>query len=261
MSLFKKRERFDRTDVPTPSPRRNVAGVVVILAVFALLGLTVKVVWDRVQLEAHLSDSDLVDACDATSNYTAPTGYASSTDEFDRVLMLTVDTLDEGSQLTQAQILVVNTTQNLGYLVNVPIDGKAIYNDEQMSLKDCYAQYGVVGAASGLSLGNCMGYSSMIVSTGVSVDQIAALAGTSDVDFVSSNKELLGQLKTSLDSDGLVALANEVAGIGVANFTPVDTPVFSEATVTDENGATVGAGYYPQDGYSLMVMVGIWYYA
>lgn len=261
MSVFKKRERFDRSDVPVPSARRNVAGVVVILVVFAALFCLVDFVRNRVDLESHLGDSELADAVDATANTSAPSGYADSTDEFTRVLVLTASSLDDGATLTQAQVLVVNATQNLGYTVSFPLDAQVYYDSTKLSLSDCYAQYGAVGAVSGLAAGSCLGFNSVIVTTGLTTDELAALAGSNSAELLSTHKDLVEKTESSMAANDLVSFADLLAGVGVANLTPVEAPVFSEATVVDEQGTAVAAGYFPMDSYTLMVTLGIWYYA
>ena len=57
--LFRKRERFERTDVPTPGPYTNVIGVAVLVVVAVALFVVVGRVADRVGKETRLEDADL----------------------------------------------------------------------------------------------------------------------------------------------------------------------------------------------------------
>ena len=48
--MFRKRERFERSDVPRETPYTNVIGVVVLVVVFVALAMTVMAVWNRVKM-------------------------------------------------------------------------------------------------------------------------------------------------------------------------------------------------------------------
>ena len=80
---LRKRERFERTDVPEESPYRNVIGAVVCVVVLAAAALIVHFVWERVSLESRLGDVGLSDSLSAqpASTVTEGTSYVASTDD------------------------------------------------------------------------------------------------------------------------------------------------------------------------------------
>ena len=57
--MFRKRERFERSDVPRENPYTNVIGLAVVAIVAVLVGIVVVTLWDRAQLESHLGDHGL----------------------------------------------------------------------------------------------------------------------------------------------------------------------------------------------------------
>lgn len=66
--MFRKRERFERSDVPRESPYTNVIGLAVITIVAVLVGIVVVTIWDRAQLESHLGDHGLNKAVKARAS-------------------------------------------------------------------------------------------------------------------------------------------------------------------------------------------------
>ena len=96
----RKRERFERSDVPRDTPYRNVIGGVVCVLVLAAVVAVVLFVWNRVKLESNLGDKDISDALSAQAAQATPeaAGYVASGDEFESVVLFTADGLDAGGQ-------------------------------------------------------------------------------------------------------------------------------------------------------------------
>ena len=80
--MFRKRERFERSDVPRENPYTNVIGLAVIVIVAVLVGIVVVTIWDRVQLESHLGDHGLNKAVKSQSVSGNPDGTTKSEDDF-----------------------------------------------------------------------------------------------------------------------------------------------------------------------------------
>lgn len=105
--MFRKRERFERSDVPRETPYTNVIGVVVLVVVFVALAITVMTVWNRVTLESRLGANDLTDSLSAQAKASAADGYVASSDELESTLFLTVSSAAAdagGTQLSDARI-------------------------------------------------------------------------------------------------------------------------------------------------------------
>ena len=102
----RRRERFERSDVPRASTRRSVIAAVVCVAVFAAIAAVVALLWNRVTLESRLGDKDLEGALASQPGQVVAegTGYVTSGDDFEVVALLTADGLDPvGPALTSAR--------------------------------------------------------------------------------------------------------------------------------------------------------------
>lgn len=225
----KQREMFDRTDVPRDSPYRNVIGIavcVIVLVAAAVIGTNV---WERVQLEAHLGDSDLADALDA-QEVTLITGQ-------DAILLLTADSLDAtGTTLSQARILVVNKDQDTAVQSEVALDLQLTVGDETKTLSDLYTEQGCAGVIAPLSAASALGFDHVIVATEDVLAEVEALAGMSAHDLMWSNEAFLAKVRTDLTADELLELAQHLADATAAAAAAAAADPASAATPEGAEG-------------------------
>ena len=121
--IVRDRERFERTDVPEPSPRRNLVGAIVAVAALVATAVVVILAWNRASLESRMGDSALGDALASEAGSVGPSkGYVDTGNEVHSTLLLTSDSLDDGGSLSEARILSVNSTAGTATLVSVPTD-------------------------------------------------------------------------------------------------------------------------------------------
>lgn len=253
----KTREMFDRTDVPRDSPHRNVVGALVCVAVFAAVALMVYLVWDRVRLESSLGDTDLSRAVKAQSTPKAPAGYAPTADEVETLLLLTTDSLDTtGATLQSARVLVLNKTQGTAALANVPTEAKVTRENEPSTLAGLFASSGPAACVKSLSAACGLGFGHVVVATDDIVEEAVSLAGADAASLVRSASGLLSKMRTDLDAAGLVALAETLSSVGVANLTQVDAVMVPE-TAQDADGNTVETGYQLVDAVQLDTALGV----
>lgn len=253
----RKRERFDRTDVPRVGPYTNVIGAVVCVAVLVAAVVVVALVWNRVSLESRLGDTGLSGALDEQASVSVPDGgYVASTDEVECVLLLTADSLDAtGAALDSAQILAVNSTQGTATLVNVPTEAAVTSGDATTTLGELFTSQGYAACVAPLASAANVRFSHVVVATGDVISDAAALAGTSTSDLVRSASDLLSRLRTDLDATGLLALAETLSGIGVSNLATADA-VLVAGTTTDGEGNVAETGYQVLDATQLDVALG-----
>ena len=103
--MFRKRERFERSDVPRETPYTNIIGVVVLVVVFVALAMTVMAVWNRVTLESRLGANDLTYSLSAQAKASAADGYVASSDELESTLFLTVSSAAaDASEIGRAHV-------------------------------------------------------------------------------------------------------------------------------------------------------------
>lgn len=253
----RKRERFDRTDVPRVGPYTNIIGAVVCVVVFVAVAVIVALVWNRVSLESRLGDTGLSDALDEQASATVPEGgYVASTDEIECVLLLTADSLDTtGAALSSAQILSINSTQGTATLVNVPAEATLTSGDTTATLGELFTSQGYAACVAPLASAANVHFSHVILATGDVISDAASLAGMDATSLVRSASDLLSRLRTDLDASGLLALAETLSGIGVSNLATADAALVP-GTTTDAEGNVTETGYQVLDSVQLDVTLG-----
>lgn len=254
---LRKRERFERTDVPEENPYRNVIGAVVCVVVLAAAALIVHFVWERVTLESRLGDVGLSDSLSAqsASTVTEGTSYVASTDDHETVLLLTTDDLESGA-LSAVRILDVNRTQGTAVLANVPVTTRVTSGETASSAADLFAASGGSACVAPLSQATGASFDHVVVATGDVVGEAASLAGTGASELVRSASGLLSKMRTDMDAADLLALAESLSSVGTANIAVAEAPVAPE-TATDEAGNVVETGLQLVDRVQLCATLGL----
>lgn len=252
--MARKRERFERTDVPVPSQRRNVVGAVVCVAVLALTAAVVWFVWGRVSAESNLGDVSLGEALGQQAAPEAAEGYV-AVDGVSCTLLLTADSLDDGAALTSARILAVNAAQGTASLVNLPTDLALTVGDSQTTLAELFSSEGYDACVVPLASAAGVSFENVVLATGDVIEEAASLAGQSTQELMSSASGLLSSIRTNLDATGLLDLAETLSPIGTANLATSDAPLVAE-TVTDEAGNATETGRQVLDRTQLGLALG-----
>lgn len=236
--MARKRERFERTDVPSPSPRRNAIGAVVCVAALAVAALVVVLVWNHVSQDTNLGDVSLGDAIgqqaaapDAGEGYVATEGVSCT-------LLLTADSLDEqGATLSAARILAVNEAQGAASLVSLPTDLALTVDGGQTTLAELFSSEGYAACVVPVASAAGVSFSNVVLATSDVIEEAASLAGQGTADLVSSASGLLSRIRTNMDATGLLSLAESLSAIGVSNLSASDAPLVAETTADEEGNA------------------------
>lgn len=255
--MLRKRERFERSDVPRDTPYRNVIGGVVCVLVLAAVVAVVLFVWNRVKLESNLGDKDISDALSAQAAQATPeaAGYVASGDEFESVVLFTADGLDAvGPSLASARILTINRTQGTAALVTVPAGAK-VDSETPATLAEAYASQGYAACVGHLSSATGVTFDHVVVATEDVLDEAAAIAGSGITDVVSQASELLSKIRTDMDAAELMSLAEALSAVG-ANLVSSEAVLVPEA-VTDEAGNPVETGAQLIERSQLCVALGL----
>lgn len=254
--MARKRERFERTDVPEPSRQRNVIGGVVAALALVVSAAVVMFAWNRANLESRMGDNALGDAISSQASASGPSeGYVDAGNEIHSTLLLTSDSLDAGGALTDARILSVNATAGTATLVALPTDLALTVGEEPTTLGELFSSQGYaacvvpLGSASGISFEN------VILATGDVLEEAAQLAGSGTENLVRSASGFLSKIRTNMDATGLLSFAETLSSIGVANLAVSDAPLVAETT-TDEAGNVSETGRQVIDRTQLGVAIG-----
>lgn len=245
--MFRKRERFDRIDVPRETPYRNLIGVIVCVVSLAATAALVSLVWNRVSLETRLEDSGLSESIEGqSSTYVPDGGYVASTDEFVTTLLLAASSLDEeGASLGSARVLTIDRTTGTGVVGTVPLDLKMVSStgEASVTLAELYASSGYDAVTVPVSTALNVRFDHVIVSTEDVLAELASISGIDPTAILSDGAGLLGKILTDADAASLVSLASDLAGVGVGNLSQVEFVIYPETSVDDE-GATYETGFF-----------------
>lgn len=268
--LFRKRERFERTDVPRESPYTNVIGAVVLVVVFVAVALVVSNVATRVGKETRLGDYDLSSAVRKQSSMqVTDENYSISTASWTKILFLTVDkadSADKGCSLTGARALMIREytetaddgSENYSItakLVNLPLDVMVTSSNKQVGLTDLCASKGAAACVVPLSTATNIKFSHVVISTDDGYNKLAEFAQADPTTLVSKAAEVLATMRTDMTADEIVALAQKAATVPADQVETLDAPTMAE-TSTAADGSTVETGNTVIDKTSLCVQVG-----
>lgn len=257
--LFRKRERFDRIDVPRDSPYRNVIGVVVCAAALSLTALVVLTVWNRVNLESRLEDRGLESAVGGqSSTYVPDGGYVATEDDVETLLLLVTSSLDEGAgaALDSAHVVVMNRTAGTGVDALVPNETKVSVGDSSSTLADLFQASGYEEVVAPLAKSLNVRFDHVIVATENVLPEVAGLSGVQVGSLLGEGADLLVKMRTDLGADSLVSLASTLSGIGVSSLAQVTVSLYPE-TATDEEGAAYETGFLVPDRAELGTQLGL----
>lgn len=256
--LFKKRERFDRTDVPQVGPYTKVIGIAVCVVVLVAFAITVKVVWDRVQLETRMGVHSLSKAVKGQATPVVPEGWTATQDDVYVVLMLAVDGKvdDATAPLTSARLLSVNRTAGTATVVNIDPATHVRSQETSVAIADLYASSGYATCARATITAAGVKVSSVIVSSGDILADAAALSGADRGNLLSVASSFLPRIRTNMNAAGLVDLAHDLGKVGIDGITVVDAPTVPE-TAKDDAGNVAETGAAVLDRVGLANALGL----
>ncbi len=278
--LFRKRERFERTDVPTPGPYTNIIGVAVIVVVAIAVVLTVTNVADRVGKETRLDDNTLGKQVSNQSSMTVTDeSYSISQDTFTKILILktvSADNVKSGTQLQSANILVIrehvaeqsddseedsedeaqDVSTITATLAEIPTDAKVTSGSTSASLSELCSSQGAAACVLPLNSGANVKFSHVIVTTDNVLTAIQGLSGTDSSKLLEDSLDLVLKIRTDMTAKELVSLGDKIAQLGgvdaVVGFTaPTTAEVAQQA-----DGATYETGNQVIDKTSLCISLG-----
>ena len=245
--MFRKRERFARSDVPRTSMQGTIMAVVAL--VFVIVGIICGILWAQkmARRDANLEDGSLSSGVSAQASLADPAeGYVVSEDEFVNVLIFTVDDPTASAQaLKGAQLLSINKAKGTGVLVNLPLDAEVTVDDAPTSLTSLFSSKGAGACVAPLSQAANVPVSHVVVATDKFWDQLDGLRAGGMKAVLSGSSELLMSIKTDMSASEALDLAQLLGSVGTQNLQAVDAPT--------ADGGTAGTKL---DGTGLGVAVG-----
>ena len=238
--MLRKRERFERSDVPRPNPLRPVISLVVIAVTFIILAIFLMASWQKANQMNNHNDSYLDNALYEQLDTRGPTdGSVKSDDEFSNVLILTVDDVNaEDRTLQGAQLLVRNITQNTATLVNLPLNTRMLAGESNVMLSNYFDYAGAAASIAPLTDAANVHVSHVILATDKLMEQLKDLKGPLVLALLSSSTNDLATMASDYRTSEMIGLADYLRGVGFENIKTIDAPYAEE---TFEDGTVVAA--------------------
>lgn len=228
--MARRRERFERSDVPHNSSRRTLKALIVLFVVALGVGVIVYVCWTFAERDSKLGDSSLSDslASQVVSTTTAD-GYSASTDVFTNVLLLTVNDINSNDPtLISAQLLSLDATTGKGVLIDIPLDSEVTSSTGATTLYSLFSGSGAAACIGPFATASNIQVSHVVVATSEIWDKVAELKGSGVQSIVNSASDLFDSIKTDMDIGELMDLAELVQSIGVSQFSRISAPTNSD---------------------------------
>ena len=228
--LFKGRERFERTDVPTPSALRNMvsAGVLVLSVIFCLV--LWRSLWNKANQMNYLNNDALYDALYDQEDVTGPTGDRFWTEhDHSNVLFFIVDDIHaETPQVKAAQILVRDIDDNTAIIANLPINTKLVANESNTYLERYFSEQGAAACLAPFTDAANVHVSHVIVATDRIWSQLGTFEGPTIKALLSKQTNDFDTISSDFSTGELVKFAEMLQGIGIENIPQVDAPYSTE---------------------------------
>ncbi len=255
--MFRKRERFERCDVPKPGPLRNVFAVVVLIVCLVSFGILCSKSWYKANQLNGLNSEELDDALYEQVDPTEPTGgRVWSDDDFSNVQIFLVDDINaEQPELKAAQIFVYDSTAEKATIVDLPINMKVWLKDSTSTLPIQFAEGGAEQALPFVTSADNVHVSHVIVASESFWDQVSSFKGSAFSAMFSDQTDDFATMTSDFDLADLLEFSERVQKIGYENIEHLNPPTWpetmpdgSEVSVVDwqELPTQLGIFVYPE---------------
>lgn len=252
--LLRKRERFERTDVPSYGPHSNAIAVGVLLAIAIFLVVLVGSLWKKANDAATLNDKRLTASLGSQADVRDPEeGYRVSDDRFMNLLVLTVDNASATSPtLHAAQLLSLNVTAGTGSLVSLPLNTKLAGDAGDTTLEALFAQVGPSALPAPLSAATNVSLGHVLVAPDGTAERLEGMKGRGVSAILGSAPSVLTTINTDMGTGQLLDLAELIQSIGVDNISRADAVASQEE---DGSGGVRSVLDQTQLGVALGILV------
>lgn len=226
----RKRERFERTDVPRNNPLRPYIAIGVIAVVVIVTIITVTTLWRKANQMNGLNDTALNDALYEQKSTKDPTDGADwSEDDFSNVALFIVDDIHaDEPQLQAAQILVRDMDNPRATLVNLPLNTKMLANDSNVMLSTYYHDAGPEACLPAFTDAASIHVSHVIIASDRIWDQLELLKGSVVPVLLGPLTDELETINSDYHTTELIALGDWLRELGFENIAHLDAPYFDE---------------------------------
>lgn len=233
-----RREKFDRSDVPEGGPLRTVFSLIALVVIGVLTVLLVRTVWTRAHLDDRLNDDALNSVLRNQYNTRVWEGSVISDKDFVVTLIVTVDGEIDSDTLSAVQLLVINRTDGVGTIVNIPLDTRYTLNGSKYTMSSAWTELGESEFIATLSWHTNVPADHIIVANRDVIEDIAAIKTFGPVNTITSR--LLSSIRSDMRPKTLVSLAAEIQAIGLENFAVIEVPRWHDDPAEGDTNVPAG---------------------
>jgi len=229
--MARKRQRFQRSDVPRRGPLRVIGGLIALVAIAVLLVGGVSYLWVQANIGSNLEDSTLESGITSQAEVTPPDGYVASSDEIVNYLIFCVADPGVGSSsLLSAQILTVNKTQGTASLAELPSAMKVVPSETAYALSSLYSGYGADITIAAVSSSLHIRFDHALIAKTSIWKQVDELDGSDMMALMQHPKGLINSVVSDMDEDELLEFVAAVNDVGVSKINRVEVASTEEET-------------------------------
>lgn len=223
--MARQRERFERTDVPTPSHARNVVSLVVAIVVFLALFLGISHAWNRAESYSGFNNSDLEDAIGNQPEAALFAGTAASPDTIVTVLVLAKG--EDGTTLGNASIIAIDETAGTSAVAAIPQDLLVTTDAGTLTLATLFSQSGGAACVGPASTALGISFTHVFIAQGGFWEAFAEYSAAGDRADRAYGTQVRQALSSDVSNRHIDEFLQEMASSGVeaAVATPVSYPV------------------------------------
>lgn len=246
--MARKRERFERSDVPKDTKYRPLIGLAVLAIIGAVGFFFVRTLWGHVQIESRMGDPMMVDALDDQTGPTTLEGNFEYTEnDIEKIFFLQVDDVDaERPKVVAAQLLLLDPTGGTAHLVDVPVNMLVNSEGSSYAFNEFFSSFGPEASVRLLATAYNIYADHVIMGTINPWDRIMGLDGVSSFEVVGKDEEFVRSMRTDLDAGDIVKHAALLNTLGVGALEVETTPLVGGTPAEGEEApATVSIDLVP----------------
>ena len=237
---------------PETRRSRNLVGIVILLAIVAVMGVGGFVLWNLAQATGSktMADDTLSAAISGqTTSAATDSEVSASMDSFTNVLVFAVDDVTLGNPtLSSALVVCADSTTGKAKVAELPLDAKV----SETSLASLFASKGQAACVSPVAAATGLTFSHVAVIDAAALKEAEGMGSANASQLMEKASSLLSRMRTDMGTTELVDFVGTMARIGSGNVGKVNVTSQGE-TLSD--GTTVSVIDARELGLSLGTLV------
>lgn len=228
---MRKRERFERSDVPRENPYRPLIGLAVIALVVMGVAATILLTWNRAKNDSRLGDIDMTIALNKKIDVdlVQEAGWHRSQDDFVNFLIPRIESFNQNALLQQVRVLSVNSTAGTAALLELSADTQLVASSQEpadsgKTLAELYAKRGFDEFSYQLAQMLNLNFDHVVITTQDLLEAVRNLTSMRRADLIKELGPIVSQIRSDMDPSELFQFASMVRSISEEDVAKVELP-------------------------------------